>query len=770
MSMDLLNAVDKTTEKTLRSFLEKPVSLDSGLLSSTDVSTTFTPSAIIQALLNSSIYSNKVQGFLGFRANIELTLVVNAQRFQQGRYMLYYVPTCGSGMQGGVNRIVGWLNMHEANLTTRTQLPHVELDVNCDTKATLHIPYVSALSCYPLGAINNTLDIGFYRISPYEPMNAGSCTYTLWGRFTDIEFVGAALPQSGRIRYKSKTVQEQERDDGDVGPVSGLLRKVSTASDELGKIPLLTSFTQPVAFMTEILANAAAIFGWSKPNVLNPQHVILKDRMRYATNYDGATTAMPLSLSCKNEVQTVPFAGTEHDEMSFDYIKSIPAFYARYEWSTATAKESLIGSFALSGGMSVSHNYGGASATTFLPCGLASNFFSMYRGSLTVTIKAVKTEFHSGRYMISFIPNGGYDTTAGVNNFNNTDFLHRAIVDVREGNQWVFNIPYSSSVQWRSLGDTNYSYGTVQLHVVDPLVAPTSVASSIVFLIEISGGEDLEYAQPIGSTLAPATVATIQAGNMESCLKYVDTLGNNTPSTASLAPAALCIGEKFTSYRQLLKRVSMLAPTINYPPANYMTVIPYANEVSYITAASVVTASVAADNFSVLASMFGLARGSVRMSLYNTNDPDNIFKGTLTYVQPLAFGSAIPRMITTGTTDNYSSGGARRLNGHLLAMNENDSNLVISNVQVPSYVSNGSFACADLIMSEALAIGFTYPTVNSTAPRYVLNSTFLAQGGGAAHSMPTAARAGADDMSFGMFISTVPMYDIGPSVINNWSS
>jgi hypothetical protein len=492
--------------------------------------------------------------------------------------------------------------------------------------------------------------------------------------------------------------------------------------------------------------------------------------MRYATNYDGASTALPVALSVKNELQTVPFAGTDHDEMSFDYLKTIPAYYTTVNWQTTDLKEALLGSFDVGGNMSVDHNYGGATATTFLPCTVPWVCYAMYRGSVTLTIKAVKTEFHSGRIMLSFAPNAGYTAGAGTLNIDNTSYLHRAVIDVRQGNQWVFNIPYCSGTQWRTDGDTNLAYGTVYFHVIDPLVGPPTVSTSINLLVEVSGGEDLEYAFPTGTTYGPASVATLQSGTMDSCLKYVDTLGAATVSTESMAPTALCIGEKATSFRQLLKRAMFVPRTVNTFPAAYVTVVPYVNEVSYIAAGSVTVSSAAMDVYSLCASMYGFVRGSIRTALVATNDPDNSHKGCLTYVQTLPGGTTYTRLFNISTSDNYSTAGPNRLNGNLMAINENDSNLVYSNVQTPGYMSNGAIACADLLTTFVASAPVTYPVANSTAPRYVVNSTFIPTSGATNNDMPNLLRSGADDMSFGMFISTVPMYLIGGSVINNWTA
>jgi len=130
-------------------FLAKPYPLYNGTFSGTDNSGTFPLTDCLTNFFTHPIYSNKVSGFLGIRATFVLRLQVNAERFQQGRYLLCFAPlmtNSASGYPGSLPR----LTQVRATPTNVTQLPKVELDLNCDTEAILEIPYVSPYSHYNL--------------------------------------------------------------------------------------------------------------------------------------------------------------------------------------------------------------------------------------------------------------------------------------------------------------------------------------------------------------------------------------------------------------------------------------------------------------------------------------------------------------------------------------------------------------------------------------------------------------------------------------------
>lgn len=746
----LTNLIDGNTEKSIRSYLERPLIVQQGNLDTTDTATTFTYVACLGLPAVDPMWQEKLKGFLGYRADIEYTLVVNATRFQQGRYMLCFLPRCGGEVRDSNHESI-YNHLHSANLTCRTQLHKAEIDINCDTTAKLVVPYCSPLDCYPLNtpALVSSYDIGKVRLYPYVSASS-ACTYTLWARFLNVEFFGAALPQSGRMRSK-KSVQEAERDSAGIGPVSGALRKISTAATELGRIPLISSFTAPVSFVSDVLANTAQIFGWSKPNIISPQHTVFKDRMRFATTYDGASTAAPMSMSAKNELQNVAIV-TDMDEMSWDFIKTIPAYYRTFTLNTDAAQASNIDNFNVGYEMSVTNTFGTQSATTFLPCSLPSIYFKKARGGLILTLKCVKTEFHSGRIQLSVIPIGGLSVTPPSYTADDAAYLHRAIIDIREGNQWSFEIPYQSICQWRQDGDAGHDLANIRFDVIDKLVAPSTVSNSVTFLVEMSGAADLEYAQPKPSTWQPVAPSVIQSG----CLKFADTIGASTPAAESVQPAAYCMGEKFTSFRQLLKRVNMTSYNTTTAGSSYVTVIPFMWQSNVAVGTNGSGATVSADVYTLLSAMYGMVRGSVRVGLGIINAPTSSNKGCLGYLNALDGGKSYTTPINSDTTDNFSKSDPTYVGSSLMQFSEIDSNLVTGFNQIPGYYSCPAASTLDTLCCTRMLYNSPYPTTDTTAPTVCINYKDVPYNTNA----PVLLRSGADDMSFQMFISTVPLMNV----------
>ena len=126
--------------QTIIDFLQRPSILtsasftasDSGILFSTDVCSIIT-----------SQKHSRMSNIYTWRADFELTLQVNADRFQQGRYILFWLPSGGALSPTVTGNYLPWKNMHTCNLTKITQLPHVEIDLATQTHVSLTIPYTS---------------------------------------------------------------------------------------------------------------------------------------------------------------------------------------------------------------------------------------------------------------------------------------------------------------------------------------------------------------------------------------------------------------------------------------------------------------------------------------------------------------------------------------------------------------------------------------------------------------------------------------------------
>lgn len=759
----------------MKAFLSKPIRLGAGTFGVADTVSTF-PKYILpnEVFASTPIFLPKIAGFLGFRADIILRLQVNANKFQQGRYMLCFTPSGGANH----NSATGQLNYlaHTNTLIARTQLPHVELDLSCDTEAILRIPYVSCLNYTPWSSINGATyygSIGTAQIFPYStlvaPTGSTTASYTLWASFENIELVSAAVPQSGDF-MTGKSISEKEGSSQGAGPISSTMLKISQAANLFTPVPGISSYAHGVSWMADIMGNAASIFGWSKPVNLSSVNKMERSTVANFSHVNTIDQGQALAMNCKNSVDTLPgFSGTDTDEMDFSFLVSIPAWVRTHTWTTAQTAGTIIyevGVHPLSL-ITTRTLLGGTIVKDYTPMQFVADYFNYWRGSMIFTFKIVKTEYHSGRIAIVFYPHDD-DGAINARSLDLSAYVHREVVDIRECSTITVAIPYVSSAPYRPIRGLGLSIGSISIYVVDPLIAPASVSSSVSILMEVSGGPDMEFAVPRSWANLPVMSATPQsAGFMTApmpgaseCTAVNSTIGNTTIKGDNSVNAAACIGEKITSFRTLLKSMNYLPFLVGEPPLDtgaplntpykYLQVVPFATPV-YSNTTTNNYPIVVGDLYAALSGCYALSRGSVRIKLIGSSlaasDLAPVLLSTQAYASSISYTDMFT--LTNSLPDVGANANVLRIAGPQ-QFNHVFANFGTETV-VPQYHRYHSRATQDHYCGPNQNYTFTGKTL---ANRTVLTYFYPGQAG-----IPRTylARGGGDDCNFGLFVSIPPM-------------
>lgn len=756
----------------IKSFLGKPVVIQNGVFAATDTFGTFAGINVPGDILNNTIYSNKVMGYLGFKADTVFRLQVNGTRFQQGRYMLTFTYT------GGVGPIVfkgaSWITAHTNTLVQRTQLPRLEIDINCDTEGYFRIPFISIYNYFPLvakGAQKYTGDIGQVRIFPYSALQVGAgslnCSFTLWAHFENIELITPAAPQMARAVFgnnkKGRSDTEKEQNSQGVGPISSTFLTISKSAGILASVPLLSDYANAVSWVTEAMGKAASSFGWSKPVNLMATNRVQHTIVPYVGNIDTVDQSLPLSFSSKNEVEKLPgFSGTDVDEMSLNFIATIPAWFQTVVWSTGQ----IIGTALTEREVnpirySIPRTVNLQPILDYLPCAFVASHFSQWRGSMVFTFKLVKTEFHSGRLAVAYFPHTeGFTVTA--RSYTLSDYVHREIIDIREMSTFTVTIPFMSLTSYKSTSNTLNNAGTLCLYVVDPLIAPDNVPQTIPIIVEVACGPDIEFALPKVNYNVPTWNVTPQmadpfkdpAPQQNNCTIFESTLGASNGKEDSLINPAAAIGEKVVSFRSLLKMGQIIAPLGAFTTGLYYNILPWSTNVFW-NAGILVSNSYTCDLLGRLTSCYALGRGGVRWKALNNGVASNIpLVAYPVYVDPGYTTSQVVNPSGTDVAGAVSVSERISVPNAYFHMGLNSG----AEIQLPQYTSTHSRAGADMMVNPSHIY-----TTSQNEPRTLLSIT--APGQLAPVSM-TLMRAAADDFNLGCFVSIPPMSSLQtPSTI-----
>jgi len=615
-------------------FLSRPIVITTGLWSSAIVpegtgSQLYTAN-FPEVLISNTMYQEKLKGFVGLRATLVIKVQVNSQPFQQGRLMLQYFPYA----QYMANRVT----LVNTTLQGRSGCPRTDLDISMGTEIEMRIPYVSPHVYYNL--ITGQGSFGAIYLNVYSQLRdqvsgTGSIEYTVWAHLEDVDVqypTGAAIFTGSSPNFSSlanklasgKMTDDEVREMYTSGSykkkpprifaqssveltqlknnnsTSSGIGKISEGLSTLSRIPIIGNIFSKPAWISAQAANIFKLLGYSKPTVQGlPCESKLRGQSRMA-NYDGADTSHKLALSSSNEIETKSgLSGTSSDEMALSHVLSIPNFWDTFSWPS-TGTGSTTGSVLWDNYVTPMKikNYSSTITDRFRTThmGYVANSFGMWRGSIVYTFKFVKTQYHSGRLRISFIP--FYFNTTISTGTPDVSKTQKMIVDLRTSTEVSFTVPYISSRPWMYcirpestwLGTNNslmYNAvtGIVRVEVLNQLVAANNVYPAIETIVEVHGGPDLTFANPTcpsyvpyGGTLTAAvderSANEIQQeynvvkpkaqmslmGANEAIPRNEAQKGIHPPSidtheiNANWSPEAHCVGEKIMSIRQLIKR------------------------------------------------------------------------------------------------------------------------------------------------------------------------------------------------------------------------
>lgn len=692
--LDMTAREDRT--HTVVDFLSRPIVIHTGSWATTvvpeDENSQLYTANFPEALISNAMYQEKLAGFVGLRATLVIKVQVNSQPFQQGRLLLQYFPYA----QYMPNRVA----LVNSTLQGRSGCPRTDLDLSVGTEIEMRIPYVSPHVYYNL--ITGQGSFGAIYLNVYSQLRdqvsgTGTIEYTIWAHMEDVDIqypTGAAIftgssPNftnlanrlaSGKMTgdevremYKDESYKEKPaRIFAQSGFELSQLKQSNSTSTGIGqiseglstlsKIPIIGNlFTKP-AWISAQAANIFKLLGFSKPTVQGlPCESKLRGQVRMA-NFDGADTSHKLALSSSNEIETKSgLSGTSSDEMALSHVLSIPNFWDSFSWpSTGTGSETgavLWDNFVTP--MKIkpySDTIDDRFRTTHM--GFVANSFGMWRGSIVYTFKFVKTQYHSGRLRISFIP-FYFNTTisTGTPDISKTQ---KMIVDLRTSTEVSFTVPYVSSRPWMYcirpesswLGTNNIKMynavaGIVRVEVLNKLVAANNVYPSIDTIVEVNGGPDLTFANPTCPSYVPyggaltAAASKRQANEVQQEYSVVKPKaqmsmmganeavprneaqkGAHPPSIdthqidANWSPEAHCTGEKIMSIRQLIKRFGKVnngALTMNSDGTSSLVLAPFSQRI----APTAVAAGRQFPQLDYYYYLYAFWRGSMRYKLFS---------------------------------------------------------------------------------------------------------------------------------------------------------
>jgi len=353
--------------------------------------------------------------------------------------------------------------------------------------------------------------------------------------------------------------------------------------------------------------------------------------------------------------------------------------------------------------------------------------------------------------MLSYVP---ATATSGASvSVANTTYLHREVLDVRMGNEFSFVIPYASIQTYRKCDNP---YGKLQINVLNELVAPASVASSVTVLVEVSAAPDMEFALPsVPRTYnyVPLSVQgnlSFQSGMVDQCVIEDGVLANSAMFDDGLASARFCVGEKIMSLSQLTKIPTPYQEADLGDDGSEIQIWPYGVG-AMATDTNVRPFPYSATWYDQIMPVFAMSRGGMRIKIIQFNIPSGI---VIARQYPISqTGAVVSRISRIGSPGSYYDFANGNYNGLLTQWFDTASQPV--EVQVAQYGKLHSRVNSELFVGFGINPTYSSGVVTPTLPTNFVGFQNKAQNFQSPQVL--IMRATADDFQMGYFIGVPPM-------------
>lgn len=543
-----------------------------------------------QTLTNASIFStifpqglNRLAGVYGLRFKIVFTLQVAATPFHQGVIALSF--------QYGESE-TGRLFDRSVRSCTCTNIPHSRLDISNSTMTQLSVPFLFSTDFINLVRLptDDTWQYGSVAVNMLLPSpsvaSLAPATAKLLCHLEDLEFFGASPFDVTQVTLQAgKVIASAEKEyDFDARPLSSSVQSVAAMVKWAGPyIPLLSSFSGTASWAIGRAAGVLRYLGYSKPQI---QDAIVRVRHTPSvceTNVDVPSATLMVAPFASNHVVVDPaFGGTDLDETSLAYLNS--------QWG-----QIMLGSLPNSASVGATLyatyvspiNFWFRQPSTGLPyCNIVppytitANFnsiqpshlfywatmFHYWRGDIEFRVTFSKTKMHAGRVLAQFIPTDDEsltnNTTVPCPEFSGgvpQPFGHSAIWDLKDDNVFTFTCPHVVPSPFLSYVSAT---GAFSITVLDPLIAPSMVANTIDFLVEVRGGPNFNLAKVNGPIFPahPTGTPSLQSGAI---------------LPAESDASQVTVGEQVSSVKQLISIPSRTVIPLSTNGTFNLTMLPW---------------------------------------------------------------------------------------------------------------------------------------------------------------------------------------------------
>jgi hypothetical protein len=587
--MNIQSAKDETFDSiqsgdsSLGEFLRRPVKIYEDRWKSSlplDIAAGFNP---WKSFCENPAVFEKLKYFNNLSGNLVVKAIINGNSFLYGRIMLAYEPLFQDSD-------LGYPLSQERDYVPLSQRPHILLNPTSCEGGTMHLPffwYKNYLSI-PERDWDN---MGEILVIPLNPLLHASgenanVTMTVYAYMEDVVLTTPTALQSSSLlesHAKGRATSMRTNDEYGQGIISKPASAVAAAAGWLNTLPVVVPYARATEMVATKIGQVATLFGYSRPpNIDGVDQVKVMSSAPFAV-VDRRDEVLKLTLDSKNELTIDPrTVGLQsQDHMGIIDIAQKSSLLAISRWGTYENGDTP-GAVLFNGNVTPALSNNSGTQYNMTPMAFMSQMFEYWHGTITFRFQVVASNFHKGRLLLQYDPNGYLNRDANKQYSEVIDIAETRDFEVEVG--WGVSEPFLKirkigdvPKDWATRGslaplDPVHSNGQLTLSVLNELTVPgdPATAPDVYINIWVKACDDMKFSVPDSTKIenlscTPLLVSSSLLESHSDAETMVDKQENKPLETMSMgmnteaAPKTdhymeVFMGEHVTSLRDIFRR------------------------------------------------------------------------------------------------------------------------------------------------------------------------------------------------------------------------
>lgn len=405
----------------------------------------------------------KIRNYAYLRGNLHVRIAISGTPFHFGRMLVSYQPygVYNPNLTNLATMLATTSSARPLVLNYLSQAPGaVVMNVNENRPVEIICPFISTKPMHRLFNFATTAiaagtsfddladagDLYIYTLNVIGSVSTAPADVTMqvYAWMTDTE-LGTNTATQMAITTESNFSDERE-----VGVVENIASRGVQIAKALSSVPFLGTFAKASDIVLSGVKNLAAMFGWSKPVIIQNTGLMKNLPFTNGALTIGDDTNFRVTLDPKQELTVDPrVAGSQEDDMAIAAIAGRSSYWRTFTWaynSPIMANPIFVGRVSpnLVTYVTSVNNY-------IQPTALAYSAFpfSFWRGDIIFRFEIVCSQYHRGKLAIFYEPNASQMTLINADLSFNKQFLR--VIDIQQTQTFEVSVKWAAYRAWLKL-------------------------------------------------------------------------------------------------------------------------------------------------------------------------------------------------------------------------------------------------------------------------------------------------------------------------------